>query len=116
MPPAVPGLSIPEGVRVLQAQDRLLTTCPEVERVFGKMGKAPPATDPAFPGMAEIPVTLKPESQWRAGMTWDRLLDEMDERLRIPGFSNIWWMPIQTRTEMITTGESGSASTRCSRT
>src|SRR5256712_8256630 len=54
--------------------------------------------------MAEITVTLKPESQWRAGMTWDRLLDEMDERLRIPGFPNIWWMPIQTRTEMITTG------------
>src|SRR2546426_2783693 len=54
--------------------------------------------------MAEITVTLKPESQWRAGMTWDRLLDEMDARLRIPGFPNIWWMPIQTRTEMITTG------------
>jgi len=54
--------------------------------------------------MAEITVSLKPESQWRPGMTWDRLLDEMDERLRIPGFPNIWWMPIQTRTEMITTG------------
>ncbi|MFO0733562.1 MAG: efflux RND transporter permease subunit [Nitrospiraceae bacterium] len=54
--------------------------------------------------MAEITVTLKPESQWRPGMTWDRLLDEMDAKLRIPGFPNIWWMPIQTRTEMITTG------------
>src|SRR5438445_579104 len=62
------------------------------------------ATDPPFTGMAEITVSLKPESQWRAGMTWDRLLDEMDARLRIPGFPNIWWMPIQTRTEMITTG------------
>jgi Cu(I)/Ag(I) efflux system membrane protein CusA/SilA len=104
MPTTVPGLSITEAVKVLQVQDRLLTTFPEVERVFGKMGKAPTATDPAFTGMAEITVSLKPESQWRPGMTWERLLDEMDERLRIPGFPNIWWMPIQTRTEMITTG------------
>ena len=104
MPTTVPGLSIPESVKVLQIQDQLLTTFPEVERVFGKMGKAPTATDPAFVGMAEITVTLKPEAQWRPGMTWDRLLDEMDAKLRIPGFPNIWWMPIQTRTEMITTG------------
>ena len=104
MPTTVPGLSIPEATKVLQVQDRLLTTFPEVERVFGKMGKAPTATDPAFVGMAEITVTLKPETQWRPGMTWDRLLDEMDAKLRIPGFPNIWWMPIQTRTEMITTG------------
>lgn len=104
MPTTVPGLSIPESAKVLQVQDQLLTTFPEVERVFGKMGKAPTATDPAFVGMAEITVTLKPESQWRPGMTWDWLLDEMDAKLRIPGFPNIWWMPIQTRTEMITTG------------
>lgn len=104
MPTTVPGLSIPEATKVLQVQDQLLTTFPEVERVFGKMGKAPTATDPAFVGMAEITVTLKPEAQWRAGMTWDKLLDEMDAKLRIPGFPNIWWMPIQTRTEMITTG------------
>jgi len=104
MPTTVPGLSIPESVKILQVQDQLLTTFPEVERVFGKMGKAPTATDPAFVGMAEITVTLKPEAQWRPGMTWDRLLDEMDAKLRIPGFPNIWWMPIQTRTEMITTG------------
>ena len=104
MPTTVPGLSIPESAKVLQVQDQLLTTFPEVERVFGKMGKAPTATDPAFVGMAEITVTLKPEAQWRPGMTWDRLLDEMDAKLRIPGFPNIWWMPIQTRTEMVTTG------------
>ncbi|MDI3467416.1 MAG: Copper/silver efflux RND transporter, transmembrane protein CusA [Nitrospira sp.] len=104
MPTTVPGLSIPEATKVLQVQDQLLTTFPEVERVFGKMGKAPTATDPAFVGMAEITVTLKPEAQWRPGMTWDRLLDEMDAKLRIPGFPNIWWMPIQTRTEMVTTG------------
>ena len=104
MPTTVPGLSIPESAKVLQVQDQLLMTFPEVERVFGKMGKAPTATDPAFVGMAEITVTLKPEAQWRPGMTWDRLLDEMDAKLRIPGFPNIWWMPIQTRTEMITTG------------
>jgi Cu(I)/Ag(I) efflux system membrane protein CusA/SilA len=104
MPTTVPGLSIPEAAKVLQIQDQLLRTFPEVERVFGKMGKAPTATDPAFAGMAEITVTLKPEAQWRPGMTWERLLDEMDAKLRIPGFPNIWWMPIQTRTEMITTG------------
>ena len=104
MPTTVPGLSIPESAKVLQVQDQLLTTFPEVERVFGKMGKAPTATDPAFVGMAEITVTLKPEGQWRPGMTWEHLLDEMDAKLRIPGFPNIWWMPIQTRTEMITTG------------
>src|SRR5205823_65612 len=104
MPTTVPGLSIPEATKVLQAQDQLLMTFPEVERVFGKMGKAPTATDPAFVGMAEITVSLKPEAQWRTGMTWDRLIDEMDSRLRLPGFPNIWWMPIQTRTEMITTG------------
>jgi len=104
MPTTVPGLSIPESAKILQVQDQLLTTFPEVERVFGKMGKAPTATDPAFVGMAEITVTLKPEAQWRPGMTWDRLLDEMDAKLHIPGFPNIWWMPIQTRTEMITTG------------
>lgn len=104
MPTTVPGLSIPESAKVLQIQDQLLTTFQEVERVFGKMGKAPTATDPAFVGMAEITITLKPEAQWRPGMTWDRLLDEMDAKLRIPGFPNIWWMPIQTRTEMITTG------------
>ena len=104
MPTTIPGLSIPEATKILQVQDQLLTTFPEVERVFGKMGKAPTATDPAFVGMAEITVTLKPEAQWRPGMTWDRLLDEMDAKVRIPGFPNIWWMPIQTRTEMITTG------------
>ncbi|BFU92451.1 MAG: Cation efflux system protein CzcA [Nitrospira sp.] len=104
MPTTVPGLSIPEATKILQVQDQLLTTFPEVERVFGKMGKAPTATDPAFAGMAEITVTLKPEAQWRPGMTWDRLLDEMDAKLHIPGFPNIWWMPIQTRTEMVTTG------------
>jgi Cu(I)/Ag(I) efflux system membrane protein CusA/SilA len=104
MPTTVPGLSIPEATKVLQAQDRLLMTFPEVEQVFGKMGKVQTATDPAFTEMAEITVSLKPESQWRVGMTWDRLLDEMDARVRLPGFPNIWWMPIQTRTEMITTG------------
>ena len=104
MPTTVPGLSIPEATKILQVQDQLLTTFPEVERVFGKMGKASTATDPAFVGMAEITVTLKPEAHWRPGMTWDRLLDEMDAKLHIPGFPNIWWMPIQTRTEMITTG------------
>src|SRR5438874_3317695 len=104
MPTTVPGLSITEATMVLQVQDRLRMTFPEVEHAFGKMGKAPTATDPAFTGMAEITVTLKPQAQWRPEMTWERLLDEMDAKLRIPGFPNIWWMPVQTRTEMITTG------------
>src|SRR6266540_3210521 len=104
MPTTVPGLAIAEATKVLQIQDGLLKSFPEVDHVFGKMGKAQTATDPAFTGMAEITVSLKPEGQWRPGMTWDRLLDEMDAKLRIPGFPNIWWMPIQTRTEMITTG------------
>src|SRR5439155_27103376 len=77
MPTTVPGLAIAEATKVLQIQDGLLKSFPEVDHVFGKMGKAQTATDPAFTGMAEITVTLKPEAQWRLGMTWDRLLDEM---------------------------------------
>jgi len=104
MPTSLPGMSITEAAAVLQSMDTELSRFPEVERVFGKMGRATTATDPAPLSMAEIVVTLKPPSEWREGMTWDRLIDDMNERLSYPGMPNIWWMPVQTRVEMLTTG------------
>lgn len=104
MPTAPPGISETEAATVLQLMDRRLKDIPEVENVFGKMGRARTATDPAPLSMVETVVTLKPESEWRKGMTWDRLIEEMDERCRFPGMPNLWWMPIQTRNEMLATG------------
>ncbi|MDB6019459.1 MAG: putative silver efflux pump [Pedosphaera sp.] len=104
MPTAVPGMSINEATRILQIQDRLLREIPEVERVFGKAGQSETPTDPAPLSMFETVVTLKPHEQWRPGMTWDKILAEMNEKLKTPGMANIFWMPIQTRTEMLTTG------------
>jgi copper/silver efflux system protein len=104
MPTSVPGMAGDEATRVLQIQDRQLKTFPEVETVFGKAGQAETATDPAPLSMFETIVTFKPLSQWRAGMTWEKLLAEMNAVLFTPGMSNIFWMPIQTRTEMLTTG------------
>ncbi len=104
MPTAPPGMSENESSVVLQAMDRELKKFPEVVSVFGKEGRAETPTDPAPLGMAEVTVVLKPRDQWRAGLTWDALLKEMDEKLRFPGMTNVWWMPIQTRTEMLATG------------
>ncbi|HEX3771027.1 MAG TPA: CusA/CzcA family heavy metal efflux RND transporter, partial [Polyangiaceae bacterium] len=104
MPTAPPGMSENEASVVLQAMDRELKAFPEVASVFGKEGRAETATDPAPLGMAEVTVVLKPREQWRAGLTWDALLKAMDEKLRFPGMTNVWWMPIQTRTEMLATG------------
>ena len=104
MPTAPPGMSITEAATVLQSMDRKLRRFPEVERVFGKMGRARTATDPAPIGMVETVVLLKPKDQWRPGLTWDDLVAEMDRELNYPGMPNIWWMPIQTRVEMLTTG------------
>ena len=104
MPTAVPGMSINEATKVLQIQDRLLKTIPEVDRVFGKAGQAETPTDPAPLSMFETVVTLKPHEQWRPGMTWEKIIAEMNEKLKTPGMANIFWMPIQTRTEMLTTG------------
>jgi Cu(I)/Ag(I) efflux system membrane protein CusA/SilA len=104
MPTALPGISITKATQVLQQQNALLKTIPEVETVFGKIGRAETATDPAPLSMTETTITLKPESQWRPGMTWDGLIAEMDRLVRFPGMPNIWWMPIQTRTEMLATG------------
>ncbi|HEY2511177.1 MAG TPA: CusA/CzcA family heavy metal efflux RND transporter [Polyangiaceae bacterium] len=104
MPTAPPGMSENEAAVILQAMDRELKRFPEVLSVFGKEGRAETATDPAPLGMAEVTVVLKPKSEWREGLTWDALLKEMDAKLRFPGMPNVWWMPIQTRTEMLATG------------
>ena len=85
-------------------QDRMLKTFPEVEWVFGKAGRAETSTDPAPFSMGETTVMLKPESQWRAGMTWEKLVDEMDKKIRLPGVANAWTMPIKNRIDMLSTG------------
>lgn len=104
MPTAPPGMSVTEAAKVVQSMDQQLRKFPEVATVFGKMGRARTATDPAPLSMAEIVVTLKPRDQWRPGLTWDELIRQMDEKLQYPGMPNVWWMPIQTRTEMLATG------------
>ena len=104
MPTAVPGMSITEAAKILQIQDKMLMKFPEVERVFGKIGRSESPTDPAPLSMVETVVTLKPESEWREGMTWEGLVAEMNRSMKFPGMANIFWMPIQTRTEMLTSG------------
>jgi Cu(I)/Ag(I) efflux system membrane protein CusA/SilA len=104
MPTTLPGISIEEATRVMQTMDRELKKFPEVERVFGKVGRSTSPTDPAPLSMIETNIMLKPKSEWREGMTWDKLIGEMDNAMRFPGMPNIWWMPIQTRTEMLATG------------
>ncbi|MBI4283531.1 MAG: efflux RND transporter permease subunit, partial [Chloroflexi bacterium] len=104
MPTTLPGISVTEAGRLLQLQDRILKTFPEVERVFGKAGRAETPTDPAPFSMMETTVTLKPEEQWRKGMTWEKLVDEMDRALRLPGVANAWTMPIKNRIDMLSTG------------
>ena len=104
MPTALPGISIEEATRVMQTMDRELKKFPEVERVFGKVGRSTSPTDPAPLSMLETNIMLKPKSEWRKGMTWNKLISEMDNAMRFPGMPNVWWMPIQTRTEMLATG------------
>jgi Cu(I)/Ag(I) efflux system membrane protein CusA/SilA len=104
MPVTVPGISIPEASRVLQLQDRILKQIPEVAQVFGKAGRAETATDPAPTEMFETVINLKPESEWRPGMTVAKLKNEMDEALTIPGVSNSFTMPIKARIDMLATG------------
>ncbi|HVP27718.1 MAG TPA: CusA/CzcA family heavy metal efflux RND transporter [Myxococcota bacterium] len=104
MPTGSPGISATEASRVLELMDRELASFPEVERVFGKAGRAETATDPAPLSMIETVILLKPRDAWRPGMTFERLVQEMDQKLRYPGLPNLWWMPIQTRTEMLATG------------
>ncbi|MFQ5723163.1 MAG: efflux RND transporter permease subunit, partial [Terriglobia bacterium] len=104
MPAGLPGMSITEAQRVLQLQDRIIKQFPEVESVFGKAGRARTPTDPAPLEMMENTVILKPESEWRPGMTPEKLINEMDAALQIPGISNSWTMPIKGRIDMLTTG------------
>jgi len=104
MPVTLPGISITAAADLLQTQNRILASFPEVERVLGKAGRAATATDPAPLEMAETLVELKPPEQWRPGMTLRRLIDEMDRAVTLPGVSNAWTMPIRARIDMLSTG------------
>ncbi len=104
MPTALPGLAVGKGAQILQQTDRILKTFPEVQRVFGKIGRAETATDPAPLEMVETTVMLKPQSEWRAGMTTEKLIEEMDAALKIPGMGNVWVQPIRNRIDMLATG------------
>jgi len=104
MPSAPPGISIGKAQQLLQQVDRLIKTVPEVERVFGKVGRADTATDPAPMVMIESTIRLKPRQQWRPGMSMDKIKRELDATVRIPGLNNAWLMPIRARIDMQTTG------------
>ncbi|MEP7302073.1 MAG: efflux RND transporter permease subunit [Caldimonas sp.] len=104
MPSALPGLSASKASQLLQQTDRLIKTVPEVARVFGKAGRADTATDPAPLEMFETTIQFKPRSEWRPGMTPDRLVEELDAAVRVPGLSNIWVPPIRNRIDMLATG------------
>ena len=104
MPTTLPGLSITKSAELLQIQNRIIKTFPEVESVFGKAGRAATATDPAPTEMFETVINLKPPSDWRAGVTIDSLIQEMDKALQFPGVSNAWTMPIKARIDMLATG------------
>lgn len=104
MPSSMPGISITKAKEVLQQTDKIISTFPEVEQVFGKMGRAETSTDPAPLDMVETTIMLKPESEWRTGMTPDKLISEMDRALQVPGLTNVWTMPIKNRIDMLSTG------------
>lgn len=126
MPTTLPGISVTEAMKLLQMQDKIIKTVPEVERVFGKAGRAETSTDPAPFSMMETTVILKPESQWRKvkcwyswmpdvfqglfrpiwrdRITWEDIVSELDQKLKIPGVTNAWTMPIKARIDMLTTG------------
>jgi len=104
MPTMFPGVSITKAREVLQQTDRIIRSFPEVARVFGKVGRADTATDPAPLSMVETTITLKPESEWPAGMTPEKLTQEMNQAIQFPGVTNAWTMPIKTRIDMLSTG------------
>lgn len=104
MPTTLPGISVARAREVLRIQDSILKGYPEVDHVWGKAGRASTATDPAGLDMVETTITLKPESEWRRGMTHEKLVAEMDSAVRLPGTTNAWTMPIRGRIDMLTTG------------
>ena len=104
MPTALPGLSVSKASEILQLSDRLIKTVPEVKSVFGKTGRAETATDPAPLEMLETTIQFKPREEWRAGMTPEKLVKELDARLKIPGMANVWVQPIRNRIDMLSTG------------
>jgi copper/silver efflux system protein len=104
MPSTLPSLSITKSAELLQIQDRIIKSFPEVASVFGKAGRANTATDPAPTEMFETVINLKPQGEWRAGMTMDKLIAELDAALQFPGVANAWTMPIKARTDMLSTG------------
>ena len=104
MPTTLPGLSITKAAQLLQTQNKIIKSFPEVASVFGKAGRAATATDPAPTEMFETIINLKPEKDWRPGVTIDSLIAEMDDALQIPGVSNAWTMPIKARIDMLSTG------------
>ena len=104
MPTTLPGISITKAREILQQTDRIIKSFPEVDSVFGKAGRADTATDPAPLSMIETTIVLKPEDQWREGMTKDKLIDEMNTAIQVPGLTNAWTMPIKTRIDMLSTG------------
>jgi len=104
MPTTLPGISITKAKELLQQTDKIIKTFPEVHHVFGKIGRADTATDAAPLSMLETIITLKPESEWREGMTSKKLIREMDAAMKIPGVTNAWTMPIKTRIDMLSTG------------
>ena len=104
MPTALPGISITEASRLLQEQDRILRSFPEVQSVFGAVGRSDSATDNAPLDMYDTTVMLKPREQWRTGMTHEKLIQEMDEKLQFPGLTNTWTMPVENRLDMALTG------------
>jgi Cu(I)/Ag(I) efflux system membrane protein CusA/SilA len=104
MPASLPGMSITKAAELLQTQDKIIKSFPEVSSVYGKAGRANTATDPAPTEMFETVINLKPESEWRAGLTMDKLIAEMDKALQFPGVANSWTMPIKARIDMLSTG------------
>jgi len=104
MPTTMPGMSITKARELLQQTDKIIRQFPEVHHVFGKIGRAETATDPAGLDMIETTIMLKPESEWRPGMTVDKLIDELDRAIQFPGLTNAWTMPIKTRVDMLSTG------------
>jgi Cu(I)/Ag(I) efflux system membrane protein CusA/SilA len=104
MPTALPGISIGQATQLLQEQDRILRGFPEVATVFGSIGRSDSATDNAPLDMYDTTVMLKPRDQWRPGMTYEKLISEMDAKLQFPGLTNTWTMPIENRLDMELTG------------